>query len=136
MVYGSKIAEIICIRKRVIVAGEAWAKGKATYDATIRTLLWHWQFISDKKPLPVRLQNLAVAYCHQFFKEMMDVEILLPTNEKAQPFTIRPLSDKEFISTKMRGFRAVLQKLLGQIVCMLAALIQKLKRSASRHRRS
>ncbi len=91
IVYGSKIAiELAAIGKKVIVCGEAWAKGKGfTFDIQHRTQYQPMveAFLSESDELGAERIADARSYASWFFfQKMMPIELINPTGDKAQPY--------------------------------------------------
>ena len=87
VVYGTKLAcELPALGSIVIVAGEAWAKGKGfTVDALSKEHYFGLleKYRASRGGLPTEMQDLALAYCHQFFfRDMQPIEVLVPTGDK------------------------------------------------------
>ena len=91
IIFGSKIGiELAALGKKVMVCGEAWAKGKGfTYDIitksdyieTLETVL------CDSSELDAKRLAKARAYAHWFFfKKMMPIELVSATGDRTQPY--------------------------------------------------
>ena len=119
IVFGTKMAaEISGLGKRVIVAGEAWARGKGFTDDALSTE--HYFDLLRKNieidgDLDQEKHELALRYCYQFFFETMtDFEFVTHTGKKEQPFKLKKYHKKDLIMTKFDGFEKIIETILGR----------------------
>ena len=113
IVYGSKMsAELSGLGKRVIVAGEAWAKSKGFTD-DVSSKKQYIDLLDEnlmyQDDLSKTRHNLALTYCYQlFFMNMQLFEFALPTGNKHQPYEIKHHSQKDLLMTQHPSFEKIM----------------------------
>ena len=117
LIYGTKTGvELTSMGIPVIVAGEAWIRGKGlTLDADSPEA---YEKLLDNLPLRQRLdaevreQALKYAY-HFFFRRMIPVTSIAPTDNKHEPFKVRSDSLDIFSKENDPGLETICQGILN-----------------------
>lgn len=96
IVYGSKMAgEIAALGKRVLIAGEAWARGKGfTYDAkSIDDYFEKLRIHAHKsEDLPQKKVDLALRYCYQlFFENYKEIDLIINSENNSELYNLKKI---------------------------------------------
>ena len=118
IVYGSKLAaELSGLGKRVIIAGEAWARSKGFTDDAESPA--HYQSLLKKNlrlkgNLESKRHEKALRYCYQFFfEDMQTIELARPTGDRFRPFDFGHYTPTELSRTDHSSFEKIMAFITG-----------------------